>query len=76
MISDDEFMAWLKAAADALARVDIDALTDDELREHLGVVSMLMRLIDQQLSRVAASVRRRGFPDDEDPPVRPPPVSR
>jgi hypothetical protein len=66
-ISDEEFMAWLKAAADALSRVDITALTDDELREHLGVVSSLMRLVDRQLNRVAESVRERGFSIDDEP---------
>jgi len=56
-----ESIARLRAAVRALDEVDVAGWDDSALTEHLDEISATLCAIDAQLSRVAESVRARGF---------------
>ncbi|BAL86299.1 hypothetical protein AMIS_10790 [Actinoplanes missouriensis 431] len=56
-----ESIARLRAAARALGDVDVSGWDDDTLNDHLEDLSQVLCALDAELSRVADSVRARGF---------------
>ncbi|MFI1989801.1 hypothetical protein [Actinoplanes sp. NPDC020271] len=60
-----ESIARLRAAVRALGDVDVSGWDDSTLTEHLDELSRALCGLDAELSRVAESVRARGFRIDE-----------
>lgn len=60
-----ESIARLRAAVRALGDVDVSGWDDSTLTEHLDELSQALCGLDAELSRVAESVRARGFRIDE-----------
>ena len=60
-----ESIARLRAAVRALGDVDVSGWDDTTLTEHLDELSRALCGLDAELSRVAESVRARGFRIDE-----------
>nr|WP_239174634.1 hypothetical protein [Actinoplanes cyaneus] len=60
-----ESIARLRAAVRALGDVDVSGWDDSTLTEHLDDLSRALCGLDAELSRVAESVRARGFRIDE-----------
>jgi hypothetical protein len=60
-----ESIARLRAAVRALGDVDVSGWDDATLTEHLDELSRALCGLDAELSRVAESVRARGFRIDE-----------
>ena len=60
-----ESIARLRAAVRALGDVDVSGWDDSTLTEHLDELSRALCGLDAELSRVADSVRARGFRIDE-----------
>jgi len=56
-----ESIARLRAAVRAMDQVDVSGWDDRALTEHLEEISATLCEIDAQLTRVADSVRARGF---------------
>ncbi|WP_229073154.1 hypothetical protein [Actinoplanes sp. DH11] len=56
-----ESIARLRAAAHALGDVDVSGWDDATLTDHLEDLSRVLCALDAELSRVADSVRARGF---------------
>ncbi|WP_436537056.1 hypothetical protein [Actinoplanes sp. HUAS TT8] len=60
-----ESIARLRAAVRALGDVDVSGWDDATLTDHLDELSQALCGLDAELSRVADSVRARGFRIDE-----------
>ncbi|GIF08595.1 hypothetical protein [Actinoplanes siamensis] len=60
-----ESIARLRAAVRAMGDVDVSGWDDTTLTEHLDELSRALCGLDAELTRVAESVRARGFRIDE-----------
>jgi hypothetical protein len=60
-MSANEAITQLRSAVSAMEIVDVEALPEATLGEQIDQLATVLYLIDAQLSRVAESVRARGF---------------
>jgi hypothetical protein len=60
-MSSNDVIARLDAAVRALGEVDVFALPDDALRDHLSELSSALCQVDAHLARLADAVRSRGY---------------
>lgn len=66
-MSSKDLITRLGAAVNALNDVDLFALPDDALRDHLTELSSALCQVDAELARLAEAVRARGYTVIEEP---------
>lgn len=62
MITDEEFTTWLESATDAVRAVDVTALDEEGLRDHVGLVCLLIWLAEGERDKTRALIQEHGLP--------------
>jgi hypothetical protein len=61
-ITSEEFTTWLQSATDAVRAVDVAALDEEGVRDHVAIVSLLIWLAECERDRTREMIQAHGAP--------------